>query len=138
MQRTFLLGKIHNCTLTGANLEYVGSISIDQALLQAAGIYPHEQVQVLNVTTGARLTTYAIAAPANSGTVELNGAAARLGARGDRLIVITYAQLTPEEIANHAPTVVFVDERNQIVEVKQERHPEMATSMPAMNLASHV
>ena len=78
MQRTLLLTKIHSCTLTAANLNYVGSISIDQTLLEAAGILPYEQVQVVNVTNGERLITYAIAATANSGAIELIGAAARL------------------------------------------------------------
>jgi aspartate 1-decarboxylase len=112
MQRTFLLGKIHNCRVTDSNLNYMGSIGIDQGLLDAAGIEPHEQVQVLNITTGARLTTYAIALEANSGRIELNGAAARYGETGDRLIILTYGLLTPEEIQHHHPQIVFVDEHN--------------------------
>ena len=119
MQRTLLLAKIHSCTLTAANLNYVGSISIDQTLLAAAGILPYEQVQVVNVANGERLITYAIAAPANSGAIELNGAAARLGMTGDRLIVMTYGQFTPEEINNYCPTIVLVDEKNQLVEVRR-------------------
>ncbi|MGB8700679.1 MAG: aspartate 1-decarboxylase, partial [Thermosynechococcaceae cyanobacterium] len=79
MQRTFLLAKLHNCTLTGTNLNYVGSISIDLQLLETAGISTYEQVQVVNLNNGERLITYAIPAPAQSGIVELNGAAARLG-----------------------------------------------------------
>ncbi len=81
MQRTLLLAKIHNCTLTDANLNYVGSISIDQTLMEAAGILPYEQVQVVNKSNGERLITYAIEAPGKSGAIELNGAAARLEAR---------------------------------------------------------
>ncbi|NCJ07933.1 aspartate 1-decarboxylase [Synechococcales cyanobacterium C] len=119
MQRTVLLSKLHNCTLTGANLEYVGSISIDATLLTAAHILPYEQVQVVNVSNGERLITYAIAAPPDSGCVELNGAAARLGARGDRVIIMTYAQMTPQELATHQPTVVLVTADNQIAEVRQ-------------------
>lgn len=119
MQRTLLLAKIHSCTLTAARLNYVGSISIDQSLLEAAGILPYEQVQVVNVANGERLITYAIAAPAASGAIELNGAAARLGMPGDRLIIMTYAQLTPQEIKNHCPTVVLVDERNRLTEVRR-------------------
>ena len=118
MYRTLLLAKIHNCTLTSANLNYVGSIGIDQTLLEAAGIVVHEQVQVVNLANGERLTTYAIAAPAGSGTVELNGAAARLGMSGDRVIIMSYGQLNPEEIKTHIAKVVFVDEKNRIVEVR--------------------
>jgi len=119
MQRTLLLAKIHSCTLTTANLNYVGSISIDQSLLDAAGILPYEQVQVVNVSNGERLITYAIAAAANSRAIELNGAAARLGMPGDRLIIMTYAQFTPEELKTYCPTVVLVDEQNRLVEVRR-------------------
>ena len=110
MQRTLLYAKIHNCTLTAANLNYVGSISIDRTLLDTAGILPYEQVQVVNANNGERLITYAIAARANSGAIELNGAAARLGMTGDRLIIMTYAQLSQEELKSHSPTVVLVDD----------------------------
>ena len=119
MQRTLLSSKIHNCTLTGANLEYVGSISIDQHLLDLAGILPYEQVHVVNINNGERLVTYAISAPANSGVVELNGAAARLGASGDRVIIMAYAQFTSQEIQGYHPTVVLVDQNNQLLEVRQ-------------------
>ena len=127
MQRTLLLAKIHNCILTAANLNYVGSISIDRALLDAAGILPYEQVQVVNVANGERLITYAIAARANSGAIELNGAAARLGMTGDRLIIMTYGQFTPEEIKTYCPTVVLVDEKNQMVEVR--RYDDLLTKV---------
>jgi aspartate 1-decarboxylase len=119
MQRTLLLAKIHNCTLTATNLEYVGSISIDQSLLDAAGILPYEQVQVVNVANGERLITYAIPASAYSGAIELNGAAARLGMKGDRVIIMTYAQLTLEELKTHSPTVVLVNEQNRLVKVRR-------------------
>jgi len=119
MQRTLLSAKIHNCTLTAAYIEYVGSISVDQSLLDAAGILPYEQVQVVNVTNGERLVTYAIPAPAYSGAVELNGAAARLGIKGDRVIIMTYAQLTPEEVHSHTPTIVLVNAQNRLVEVRR-------------------
>ena len=118
MQRTLLLAKIHSCTLTDANLNYMGSISIDHTLLDAAGILPYEQVQVVNVANGERFITYAIAAPANSGAIELNGAAARLGMKGDRLIVMTYGQLSPEELKTYRPTVVMVNEQNRLLEVR--------------------
>lgn len=118
MQRTLLLAKIHNCTLTATNLEYVGSISVDRSLLEAAGILPYEQVQVVNVANGERLITYAIPASAYSGAVELNGAAARLGMKGDRIIIMTYAQLTAEELERHCPTVVLVNEQNRLVDIR--------------------
>ncbi len=113
MQRMLLLAKIHNCILTAANVDYMGSISIDQTLLDAAGILPYEQVQVVNVTNGARLITYTIPAPLGSGAIELNGAAARLGVVGDRLIIIAYGQFSPEEARVHQPVVVFVDQYNR-------------------------
>jgi aspartate 1-decarboxylase len=119
MQRTLLSAKIHNCTLTGANINYVGSISIDKILLEKAGILPYEQVQVVNIANGERFITYAIAAPANSGSIELNGAAARLGIIGDRLIIMTYGQFTIEELKCYSPTVVIVDNKNQLLEVRQ-------------------
>ena len=118
MQRTLLLAKIHNCTLTRANLNYVGSISIDQILLEKAGILPYEQVQVVNVTNGERFVTYTIPAVANSGAIELNGAAARLGIKGDRLIIMSYGQFTPEEIKSFSPRVVIVDGNNKLLEVR--------------------
>ncbi|MDH6061936.1 aspartate 1-decarboxylase [Chrysosporum bergii ANA360D] len=118
MQRTILLAKIHNCTLTGANINYVGSISIDEVLLDKAGILPYEQVQVVNNANGQRFITYTIPAPANSGVIELNGAAARLGVTGDRLIIMTYGQFTPEELKDYSPTVVIVDEKNRPLEVR--------------------
>lgn len=119
MQRTLLLAKIHSCTITDANLNYMGSISIDQTLLESAGILPYEQVQVVNVANGERFITYAIAAPPNSGAIELNGAAARLGMKGDRIIIMTYAQLSSEELQNFYPTVVLVDGENRLIEVRR-------------------
>ncbi|WP_088240865.1 aspartate 1-decarboxylase [Calothrix rhizosoleniae] len=118
MQRTLLLAKIHNCTLTAANINYVGSISIDQALLSKANILPYEQVQVVNITNGERLITYVIPAPADSGAIELNGAAARLGVTGDRLIIMAYGQFTPEELKNYSPQVVIVDAQNRLLELR--------------------
>ncbi|BAY45309.1 aspartate alpha-decarboxylase [Scytonema sp. HK-05] len=119
MQRTLLLAKIHNCTLTGANINYVGSISVDQVLLDKAGILPYEQVQVVNVTNGERFITYAIPAAADSGAIELNGAAARLGIIGDRLIIMSYGQFTLEELKTYSPTVVIVNDRNRLLEVRR-------------------
>ncbi len=119
MQRTLLLAKIHNCTLIGPNINYVGSISIDKTLLDKAGILPYEQVQVVNNANGQRFITYAIPAEANSGAIVLNGAAARLAIPGDRLIIMTYGQFTPEELKNYSPTVVIVDEKNRPLEVRR-------------------
>ncbi len=118
MQRTLLAAKIHSCTITDANLHYMGSISIDELLLTAAGIVPYEQVHVVNVNNGERFITYAIAAAPGSGSIELNGAAARLGVKGDKSIVMSYAQFNDVEAQNHQPKVVMVDERNQITEIK--------------------
>ena len=91
----------------------MGSISIDELLLTAVGIIPYEQVQVVNVNNGERFITYAIAAAAGSGSIELNGAAARLGLKGDKLIIMTYAQFSEAEAQNHQPRVVIVDDLNQ-------------------------
>jgi aspartate 1-decarboxylase len=118
MLRTLLAAKIHSCTVTDANLHYMGSISIDESLLIAVGIVPYEQVQVVNVNNGERFITYAIASASGSGSIELNGAAARLGVKGDKLIIMTYAQFTEIEAQTHHPQVVIVDDRNQIADLK--------------------
>ncbi|GMU24422.1 MAG: aspartate 1-decarboxylase [Phycisphaerae bacterium] len=113
MRRLMLKSKIHRATLTGTELNYEGSIAIDSGLLEEADILPGEQVHVLNVNTGARLVTYAIVAPAGSGTVLLNGPAARLGAPGDPVIVLTYCDLEDAEARRHQPRVVLVDGKNR-------------------------
>jgi aspartate 1-decarboxylase len=118
MQRTLLAAKIHSCTITDANLQYMGSISIDEDLLTAVGILPYEQVHVVNVNNGERFVTYAIAAAPGSGAIELNGAAARLGVKGDKLIVMTYAQFSEIESHKYHPQVVMVNDLNQITELK--------------------
>jgi aspartate 1-decarboxylase len=118
MHRTLLAAKIHSCTITDANLQYMGSISIDENLLTAVGILPYEQVHVVNVNNGERFVTYAIAAAPGSGAIELNGAAARLGVKGDKLIIMTYAQFSDIEGRTHHPQVVMVDDSNQITELK--------------------
>lgn len=115
MRRTFLKSKIHGATLTAAKLEYEGSVRVDRALLDAAGIRPFERVQVLNESNGARLETYAIEAPEGSGEVALNGPAARLGYPGDRVILISYVDLEEEELESHRPVVVEVDGGNRPV-----------------------
>lgn len=115
--REMAAGKIHRATVTGADLDYVGSVSIDADLLEAADIYPGQKVDVVDVTNGARLTTYTIPAPKGSGTVQLNGAAAHLIHEGDLVIIIAYVSL-PEEVARtHTPTVVLVDENNSPLQI---------------------
>ena len=116
--RTMLRGKIHRATVTQADVDYVGSISIDEALMDAAGILQWEQVDVLDVTNGARLTTYAIPAPAHSGIVCVNGAAAHLVQPGDLVIIANYESMAEEQARTHAPRIVHVDTRNRIVELR--------------------
>ena len=113
MLRHFLLGKVHRATVTRADLNYVGSITLDPALLSAADILEHEQVHVLDLDNGARFETYAIGG--GPGDVVLNGAAARLVHTGDRVIVISYAAYDEAELARYEPRIVHVDERNRIV-----------------------
>ena len=110
---TLMRAKLHRATVTQADLEYEGSIAIDRDLLEASGILPHEQVDVLNVNTGARFTTYAIEAPRGSRTIGVNGAAARLVQTGDKVIVVAYGHLPAEEARNYAPTVVLLDDDNR-------------------------
>ena len=112
--RTMLRGKIHRATVTEANLDYEGSITVDAALLEAANILPFEQVDLLDLSNGARLTTYAIEAKAGSGVVCVNGAAAHLVGAGDRVIILAYAQLGEAEARAARPRLVYVDERNAI------------------------
>ena len=119
MQRTMLKSKIHRATVTDCDLHYVGSITIDRDLLDAADILAHEQVAVLDVDNGARFETYTIAGERGGGEVKLNGAAARLVARGDRIIVISYASYTREEIDLYLPRVVHVDAHNRILAVDE-------------------
>ncbi len=112
MQRRILKSKIHRATVTGASVDYEGSISIDAALMAAADILPSEQVQVVDIDNGARLTTYAIeGAP---GEICINGAAARLVDEGDRVIILTYADLAEDELEGFAPVTVLVDEQNRV------------------------
>lgn len=115
MRRTLFKSKIHRATLTGAHLEYEGSISVDRDLMDAAELVPYEKVQVLNLSNGNRLETYVIEGPRGSGEIQLNGPAARLGHAGDRVIIVSYAEYDEEELAAHAPTVVHVDEHNRLL-----------------------
>jgi len=116
MQLTMMKAKLHRAAVTQADLHYEGSISIDPDLLEAAGILPHEQVDVLNINTGARFTTYAIEAARGSKTFGINGAAARLAQVGDRIIVVAYAAMDAAAAQSFQPTVVLLDERNDVVE----------------------
>jgi aspartate 1-decarboxylase len=132
MQRTICKGKIHRATVTQANLNYVGSITIDQNLLDAADIYPYEKVQVVNVTNGARLETYTIAGARGSGVICLNGAAARLVAEGDMVIIISYGQYDEKETRALEPRIVFVDADNHITQTKHVPLLEMLPELPDM------
>jgi aspartate 1-decarboxylase len=114
MLLTMLKAKLHRATVTQADLDYEGSIAIDRDLLDASGILPNEQVDVLNITNGARFTTYAIEAPRGSKVIGVNGAAARLVQKNDLVIVVTYCQMPAEEARNYAPTVVLLDEGNLV------------------------
>ena len=114
MFRTMLKSKIHRVTLTEANLNYTGSITIDSDLLDAADILPYEKVQVVDNNNGARFETYAIEGERGSGVICLNGAAARLGHPGDILIILSYVQLAEADARCHQPKVVQVDEKNRI------------------------
>ncbi|MGN6187644.1 MAG: aspartate 1-decarboxylase [Conexibacter sp.] len=120
MHRTMLKSKIHRATVTDADLHYVGSITVDPELLEAADILEHEQVAVVDVNNGARFETYTIAGERGSGEMKVNGAAARLVHHGDTIIVISYAQYDRMEMEHYEPTVVHVDSQNRIVTVDHE------------------
>lgn len=122
MTYTMLKSKIHRATVTESNINYMGSITIDKALLKASGIYPNEKVLIVNNNNGERFETYVIEGEENSGIICLNGAAARLVQVNDTIIIISFAQMTKEEIDDYKPTVVFVDERNKIVKKGKEMH----------------
>lgn len=120
MFRTMMKSKIHRATVTEANLNYVGSITIDCALMEAANILPNEKVQIVNNNNGARLETYVIPGEAHSGVICLNGAAARLVQVGDQVIIISYGIMTDEAAQTYKPAVVFVDEKNIPLKVADE------------------
>lgn len=115
MKRTLLKSKIHRATVTDANLEYEGSLTIDRLLLEAADILPHERVEVYDITNGARLSTYAIVGEPGSGAMCINGAAAHLVRPGDLIIVVTYAEYSDDEAREHLPKVIQVDRKNMQV-----------------------
>jgi aspartate 1-decarboxylase len=117
MLRTMMTSKIHRATVTQADLHYVGSVTVDRDLMDAAGLLEGEQVAIVDITNGARLETYVIEGPRGSGVIGINGAAAHLVHPGDLVILIAYGQLDENELERYAPRVVFVDERNRIVEL---------------------
>lgn len=116
--RTLLCGKIHRATVTGADLHYEGSITVDSQLLEAANILPYERVQVVDINNGSRLETYAIPGERGSGMIQMNGAAARLASVGDLVIIMSYVQVEEPVPAEWRPRIVLVDEQNRIVEIK--------------------
>ena len=111
-----LKAKLHRATVTEANLNYTGSITIDRHLMDESGLLPHEKVQIVNINNGARFETYVIEGPRNSGIICLNGAAARLVQPGDKIIVMAYVQLTPEEAKGFEPKVLLLNDDNTILE----------------------
>ena len=117
MTREMFRSKIHRATVTMAELYYEGSITIDEDLLKAADILPHEKVQVVNLNNGSRLDTYTLLGPAGSGMICLNGPAARLGAIGDEIIIIAYSQMSEEEARKHNPKIVLVDKKNKVSKI---------------------
>ncbi|HAU85478.1 MAG TPA: aspartate 1-decarboxylase [Lachnospiraceae bacterium] len=123
MRVTMLKGKLHRATVTEADLNYVGSITVDRDLLEAAGIYEYEKVHIVDINNGNRFETYTIAGEPGSGIICLNGAAARCVQKGDKIIIMAYAELEDEEVADHKPKVVFLEDDNKIGQVTTyEKH----------------
>jgi aspartate 1-decarboxylase len=121
--RSMFKSKIHRATVTEANLDYEGSVTIDENLLEAADILPNEEVQIWNVTRGTRLSTYAIVGERGSGVICINGAAAHLNRPGDKVIIATYAQVPEELCRTHEPSVVLVDDKNRITHAAHKERP---------------
>ncbi len=123
MTVTVLKSKIHRAVVKQAELDYIGSITIDETLMEAAGLLEYEKVQIVDIDNGQRFETYVIAGERESGMICLNGAAARLVQVGDKIIIMAYADMTPEEVRQHRPNVLFVDEENQISQIfRYEKH----------------
>jgi len=126
MNITMLKGKIHRATVVQAELNYVGSITVDSALMEAAGILEYEKVQIVDVENGSRFETYTIAGEENSGMICLNGAAARQVQVGDHIIIMAYCEMTPEEAKGHRPKVVFVNDDNKVQRISSyEKHGQL-------------
>ncbi|MBW1708550.1 MAG: aspartate 1-decarboxylase [Deltaproteobacteria bacterium] len=134
MQRVMLKSKVHRATVTQADLHYEGSLTLDTLLMDAANLLPFEKIQVLNVTNGERFETYVIEGEPGSGVVCLNGAAARKGARGDLVILVSYAVCSEDEARDSKPDLVFVDEKNRMVR-KMSGHDEVIIDKASLNLA---
>lgn len=123
MNVTMLKGKIHRATVVQAELDYVGSITVDEDLMDAAGIFEYEQVQIVDIENGNRFETYVISGERGSGMICLNGAAARMVREGDKVIIMCYASMDVSEVKEHSPKVVFVDDKNKIQRVtRYEKH----------------
>jgi aspartate 1-decarboxylase len=118
MQRIMLKSKIHRATVTGTDINYQGSITLDEALLEKADILPGEQVHVLNLNNGERIITYTIVAPRGSGIALLNGPAARMAVPGDEVVILTYCSVDESEVRAHKPTIVLVDKKNRPLKAK--------------------
>ena len=130
MLRTMMKSKIHRAVVTHADVDYVGSVTIDADLMTAADILPGEQIAIADITNGTRLETYAIAGPSGSGTIGINGAAARLIHSGDLVILITYAQFDEAEARRLVPRVVHVDERNRITRLGNDPAEALDAALP--------
>ena len=123
MQVSMLKSKIHRAVITQAELNYVGSVTIDEELMDAAGLFEYEKVHIVNVNSGSRIETYVIAGERGTGLICLNGAAARYVSVGDKVIIMSYADMTPEEVKDNPPRVVFVDEENKVKRItRYEKH----------------
>jgi aspartate 1-decarboxylase len=134
MRKQMFLSKIHRATVTHADLDYEGSVTIDSDLLDAADIFENEAVHVWNVTQGTRLVTYALRGPRGSGVICINGAAAHLNKPGDLCIIATFGDMDAEEARRHQPKVVFVDEKNRIAQIDTERPgPAMPRKLEAVH-----
>lgn len=126
MQISVLKSKIHRAVITQAELDYIGSITIDEELMESAGLYEYEHVHIVNVNNGSRIETYVIAGDRGSGIICLNGAAARSGQKGDTVIIMSYADISPDEALNHHPRVVFVGDKNEIIRIADyEKHGKL-------------
>ena len=126
MQISMLKSKIHRAVITQAELNYVGSVTIDEDLIDAAGLCEYEHVHIVNVNSGSRIETYVIAGERGSGVICLNGAAARAGQKGDPVIIMAYASMTNDEAKTHRPKVVFVGDNNEMIRVADyEKHGEL-------------
>lgn len=127
MNISMLKSKIHRAVITQAELDYIGSVTIDEGLMEAAGLVEYEHVHIVNVNSGSRIETYVIAGERGSGVICLNGAAARAGQKGDPVIIMAYADMTPEEASAHSPKVVFVDGNNAPLRVTSyEKHGRLS------------